>query len=150
MAHQIISSTNHPIYNILQFTIYYNLQYITIYSFSHSPPLVSFHTIPSRLMLVPGSQGPSDSGSVRVPASAVLEAIWSIEKLFKVNFWIYQMLKCYFYQWESNFPWINSCFLIDKAIWNKILIYFADASKEKLFLADHDLWQYKKMILSFI
>ena len=46
---------------------------------SDSPPLVSFHTIPSRLMLVPGSQGPRDSGSVRVPASAVLEAICNIK-----------------------------------------------------------------------
>ena len=40
-----------------------------------SPPLVSFQTIPSRLMLVPGSQAPRDSGSVTVPTSAVLLAI---------------------------------------------------------------------------
>ena len=44
-------------------------------SSSCSPPLVSFQTMPSRLMVVPGSQAPSDSGSVTVPASAVLLAI---------------------------------------------------------------------------
>merc|ERR1719234_395815 len=33
------------------------------------PPLVSFQTIPSRLMAVPGSHAPRLSGSVRVPTS---------------------------------------------------------------------------------
>lgn len=41
---------------------------------AYSPSSVSCHTMPSRLTLVPGSQGPRQSGSVARDASDVLDA----------------------------------------------------------------------------
>ena len=88
--------------------------FVTGVTHSDSPPFVSFHTIPSRLMLVPGSQGPRDSGSVRVPASAVLEAICNT-RLLGCFIWIVicliETLCVWFFEWfyESLFRLIFNC-----------------------------------------
>ena len=81
------------IYSLTHLSHCFIRQYKTNFLTKHetdpdSPPLVSFHTIPSRLMLVPGSQGPRDSGSVRQPASAVLEDIWNENFLWILIFFI--------------------------------------------------------------
>ena len=47
------------------------------------PESVSCHTIPSRLTLVPGSHGPSCSGSVTVLASVTVPASTCNKKYFK-------------------------------------------------------------------